>query len=110
MPHHRLQNSLSELQSPPWFRSADLGFGCSAGSDSNSGCLESLCSNLWSGILNCPRIWSIYFELGSKWRWCSVLVRVASSLNFIGSWILMMPDAVPSAFWGMIQTSEIKGE
>ena len=28
LPHHRLQNLLSELQSLPWFRSVDLGFGC----------------------------------------------------------------------------------
>ena len=26
--HHRLQNLLSTLQSLPWFRSVDLGFGC----------------------------------------------------------------------------------
>ena len=51
LPHHWLQNSLSELQNPPWFRSADLGFGCFAGSDSNSGWFCEFCSNLWSGVL-----------------------------------------------------------
>ena len=44
-----------------------------------------------------------------KWKWCSVLMRVASSLNFIDSWILMKPDAVPSTFLGVIQTSKIEG-
>ena len=28
LPHHRLQNLLSELQSLPWFRSVGLGFDC----------------------------------------------------------------------------------
>ena len=28
LPHHRLKNLLSELQSLPWFRSVELGFGC----------------------------------------------------------------------------------
>ena len=51
LPHHRLQNSLSELQNPPWFRFVDSGFGCFAGSDSNSGWFCEFCSNLWSGVL-----------------------------------------------------------
>ena len=68
LPHHRLQNSLSELQSPPWFRSADLGFGCSAGSDSNSGCLESSCSNLYGRIFELRSDLGVYFELSSKWK------------------------------------------
>ena len=66
MPHHRLQNSLSELQSPPWFRSADLGFGCPAGSDSNSRCLESPCSNLQSGIFELPSDLEYLFRVGFK--------------------------------------------
>jgi len=37
------------------------------------------------------------------------LYGLLPSLNFIGSWILMKPDAVPSVFWGIIQTSKIKG-
>jgi len=28
LPHRRLQSLLSKLQSPPWFRSIDLGFDC----------------------------------------------------------------------------------
>ena len=40
MPYLRLEISLFELQSPPWFRSADLGFGCFAGFGSSFGYCE----------------------------------------------------------------------
>ena len=29
-------------------------------------------------------------------------------LNFVDSWILVKPDAVPSAFWGEIRANELK--
>ena len=29
-------------------------------------------------------------------------------LNFVGSWILVKPNAVPSAFWGIIRVNELK--
>ena len=108
LPHRRLQSSLSELQSPPWFRSTDLGFGCSAGSDSNFGCLRVFARIYGAGFSNYARIWSVYFESDSEWKWCSVLMRVASSLNFVGSWILMKPDAVPSAFWGWFKQMRLR--
>ena len=62
-----------------------------------------------AGFLNYARAWGVYYESDSEWKWCSVLMRVASSLNFIDSWILMKPDAVPSTFLGVIQTSKIEG-
>ena len=34
---------------------------------------------------NCARIQ----EFGSRWKWYSTLMRVASSLNFVGSWIFI---------------------
>ena len=99
MPHRRLKNSLSELQNPPWFRSADLGFGCFAGSGSNSGCFASLCTNLWSGILElCSDLECLVrvgFRSGSGVLFLCGLLPI---LNFVGSLILMKPDAVPSAF------------
>ena len=109
MPHHQLQNSLSELQSPPWFRSANLGFGCFADSGSSFGYCEfslELMERDSRIALGFGVSISSWVQSGSG---VSVLMRVASSLNFIGSWILIKPDAVPSAFWGMIQTSKIKG-
>ena len=51
LPHHRLQSLLSELQSLPWFRSADLGFSWFCGFWFEFWMLASLCSNLWSRIL-----------------------------------------------------------
>ena len=78
-----MQSSLSELQSPPWFRSADLGFGCSAGSDSNSGCFV---KSVLEFVERDSRI-TLGFGVSSsswiqKWKWCSVLIRVASNFEF----------------------------
>jgi len=100
LPHHRLQDSLSELQNPPWFRSTDLGFGCVAGSDSNSGWLyEFLLEFIKRGS-------RIMLELG-----VSITSQIQSGsgvlflygllliLNSVGSWALVKPDAMPSAFW-----------
>ena len=101
LPHHRLKNSLFELQSLPWFRSADLGFGRFAGTGSNSGCFASLCSNLWSGILElCSDleclVW-VGFRSGSGVLFLYGLLPI---LNFVGSWTLVKPGAMPSAFLG----------
>ena len=94
----------------PWFRSADLGFGRFAGSGSNFGCFASLCLNLWSGILELRSdlecLVRVGFRSGSGVLFLYGLLPI---LNFVGSWILMKTDAVPSAFWGIIQTSKIKG-
>ena len=110
LPHRRLKNSLFELQSPPWFRYAYLGFGRFAGSGSNSGCFASLCSNLWSGILElCSDLECLVrvgFRGGSGVLFLYGLLPI---LNFVGSWTLVKPGAMPSAFWGIIQTSKIKG-
>ena len=64
--YHRLKNSLLELQSPPWFGSDDLGFGYFAGSGSNLGCFASLCSNLWSGILELCSDLECLFRVGFR--------------------------------------------
>ena len=66
LPHRRLKNSLFELQSPPWFRSADLGFGQFAGFGSNFGCFASLCLNLWSGILELRSDLECLFRVGFR--------------------------------------------
>ena len=100
MPYLRLEISLFELQSPPWFRSANLGFGCFVGSGSSFGYCEFLLKlmerdsrivlgfgmSISSWILNGGDVLFLYWLL--------------PILNFVGSWILMKPDAVPSAFGG----------
>jgi len=101
LPHRRLKNSLFELQNPPWFRSADLGFGRFAGSGSNFGCFASLCSNLWSGILELRSdlecLVRVGFRSGSGFLFLYGLLPI---LNFVGSWTLVKPGAMPSAFLG----------
>ena len=82
MPYRRLQSSLSELQSPPWFRSVDLGFSCSTSSDSNFGCLRVFARIYGAGFSNYAQIWSVYFESDLEWKWCSVLMRVAFNFEF----------------------------
>ena len=103
MSYRRLKNSLFELWSPPWFGSADLGFGCFAGSGSNFGCFVSLCSNLWSGILELRSdlecLVRIGFRSGSGVLFLYELLPI---LNSVGSWTLVKADAMPSAFWGKI--------
>ena len=88
------------LRSPPWFGSDDLGFGYFAGSGSNLGCFASLCSNLWSGILELCSDLECLFRVGFKsGSGVLFLCGLLPILNFVGSWILVKPDAVPSAFW-----------
>ena len=82
MSHHRLQNLLSELQSPPWFRSVDLGLVV----------LWDLirildaCESLLEFMERDSRI-TLGFGVSSsswvqKWKWCPVLIRVASNFEF----------------------------
>jgi len=101
LPYLRLEISLFELQSPPWFRSANLGFGCFAGSGSSFGYCEFSLElmerdsriALGFGISISSRIQS-----GGDVLFLCGLLPV---LNFVGSWILVKPDAVPSAFGGL---------
>ena len=101
MPYLRLEISLFELQSPPWFRSANLGFGYFAGFGSSFGYCEFSLElmerdsriALGFGISISSRIQS-----GGDVLFLCGLLPV---LNFIGSWILVKPDAVPSAFGGL---------
>ena len=107
LPHRRLKNSLSELQNPPWFRSADLGFGCFAGSDSNSGWF---CEFLLKFMERCSWITlglgvsiTSWIQSGSGVLFLCGLLPI---LNSVGSWTLVKPDAMPSAFLGIIQTRQ----
>ena len=101
MPYRRLEILLFELQSPPWFRSANLGFGCFAGSGSSFEYCEFLLElmerdsriALGFGISISSRIQS-----GGDVLFLCGLLPV---LNFVGSWTLVKPDAVPSAFGGL---------
>ena len=34
------------------------------------------------GFSNYARTWSVYYESDSEWKWCSVLMRVASNFEF----------------------------
>ena len=82
LPYRRLKNSLFELQSPPWFRSDNLGFGSFAGSGSNLGCFVNLRSNLWSGILELRLDLEYLFRVGFK-----VEVMFCSYTGFLEFWI-----------------------
>ena len=35
-----------------------------------------------AGFSNYARTWSVYYESDSEWRWCSVLMRIASNFEF----------------------------
>ena len=97
----RLEISLFDLQSPPWFRSANLGFGCFADSGSSFGYCEFSLKlmerdsriALGFGISISSRIQSGGVVL--------FLCGLLPVLNFVVSWILVKPDAVPSAFGGL---------
>ena len=101
MPYRRLEISLFELQSLPWFRSTNLGFGCFAGSGSSFGCCEfsfKLMKRdsriaLGFGISVSSRVQSGGDVLFLYW--------LLPILNSVGSWLLVKLDAVPSAFGGL---------
>ena len=58
---------------------------------------------------NYARIWE-FIEFGSSWKWYSTLVRVASSLNFVGSWIFIEAWCVAIGFLeGKHRTHRIEG-
>ena len=101
LPYLRLKISLLELQSPPWFRSANLGFGCFASSGSSLGyfefSLELMERDSWIALGFGISISSRIQSGGDVLLLCGLL----PILNFVGSWILVKPDAVPSAFGGL---------
>ena len=101
MPYLRLEISLFELQSPPWFRSANLGFGCFAGSGSSFEYCEfslELMERDSRIALGFGISISSWIQSGGDVLFLCGLLPV---LNFVGSWILVKPDAVPSAFGGL---------
>ena len=101
LPHHWLRNSLSELQSPPWFRSANLGFGWFCGFWFEFWMLASLCSNLWSGILELRLDLECLFRVGFRsGSGVLFLYGLLPILNFVSSWTLVKHGAMPSAFLG----------
>ena len=82
LPYRRLKNSLFELRSPPWFRSANLGFGCFAGSGSSFGYFVSFRSNLWSGIFELRSDLECLFRVGFR-----VDVMFCSCAGYFQFWI-----------------------
>ena len=38
------------------------------------------------------------------------LCGLLPTLNFVGSWTLVKPDAMPSAFWGEIRANKLKDD
>ena len=66
------------------------------------GVLARICRAWFS---NCARIQ----EFGSRWKWYSTLMRVASSLNFVGSWIFMEAWCVAIGFLESKQMHGIEG-
>ena len=71
--------------------------------------LANLCLNLWSGIfelrsdLEC--LVRIGFRSGSGVLFLYELLPI---LNSVGSWALVKPDAMPSAFLGEIRANKLK--
>ena len=101
MPYRHLEILLFEFQSPPWFRSTNLGFGCFAGSGSSFGC----CEFSFKLMKRDSRI-ALGFGISISSRIQSggdvlFLCGLLPVLNFVGSWILVKPDAVPSTFGGL---------
>ena len=96
-----MEISLFELQSPPWFRSANLGFGCFAGSGSSFGYYEfSLELMEWDSRIALEFGMSIlsWIPNGGDVLFLYWLLPI---LNFVGPWLLVKLDAVPSAFGGL---------
>ena len=92
-----------ELQSPPWFRSTNLGFGCFAGSGSSIGCCEfsfKLMKPDSQIALGFGIFVSSWVQSGGDVLFLYWLLPI---LNFVGSWLLVKPDVVPSAFGGLYE-------
>ena len=110
MPHRRSKNSLFELQSPPWFRSADLGFGRFVGSGSNSGCFASLCSNLWSGILELRSDLECLFRVGFRVEVMFCSCGVTSNFEFCRLLDINEARCGAIGFCGMIRASGLENK
>ena len=52
-----------------------------------------------AGFSNYARTWSVYYESDSEWKWCSVLIWIASNFKFRRLLDISKPDAVPSTFF-----------
>jgi len=92
---------LFELQSLPWFRSANLEFDCFAGSGSSFEYCEfslELMERDSRIALGFGISISSQIQSGGDVLFLCGLLPV---LNFVGSCILVKPDAVPSAFGGL---------
>ena len=95
LPYHQLQSLLFELQNLPWYRSVDLGFAC---------------CGLWFEFWLLEEFLLGFVELGfrialefegsssSVQTGSIILPRIASSLNFFGSWIFMEAWCVAIGF------------
>ena len=63
--------------------------------------LASLCSNLWSGILELRSGLECLVRIGFRsGGGVLFLYELLPILNSVGSWTLVKPDAMPSAFFG----------
>ena len=96
LPFHRLQSLSSELQNPPWSQICRL----------RVWLLEILVRipAAWRVIARICRAWFSNFariqEFGSGWKYYSILLRVASSLKSVGSWIFIEAWCVAIGFFG----------
>ena len=71
--------------------------------------LASLCSNLWTGILELHSGLECLVRIGFRsGGGVLFLYELLPILNFIGSWTLVKPDAMPSALLGGIRANELK--
>ena len=71
--------------------------------------LASLCSNLWSGILELRSGLECLVRIGFRSGGGVLsLYELLPILNSIGSWTLVKPDAMPSAFWGEIRSKQMR--
>ena len=71
--------------------------------------LASFCSNLWSGILELRSGLECLVRIGFRSGGGALfLYELLPILNSVGSWTLVKPDAMPSAFLGIIQTDEME--
>ena len=107
LPYHRLQSLSSELQNLPWYRSIDLGFAwCGLWFEFR------LLEEFLLGFVELGFQITLEFEGSSSsvQTGSIILLRVASSLNFVGSWIFMEAWCVAIGFLeGKTKTHKCKG-
>ena len=73
--------------------------------------LASLCSILWSGILELRSDFESLVRIGFRsGAGVLFLYELLPILNSVGSWTLVKPDAMPSAFWGEIRANKLKDD